>query len=766
MRRPHKAPILAVSLVLALAAVLLSPWLSAQARASAPPASPGLIPGTAPLAGVRTIYLVRHGAYDIDDPRDEAVGRGLLPLGVAQARLAGDRLRALPFAFDSIVASPLTRARETAEVIADELSAGRADAGKIDIDPDLAECTPPTRRSDIMEREKAEDLAACRAQLERLAERLLVPVAPPGGDRHELVVAHGNVIRWLVTRALDVDRAAWLGMSIGHASITVLSVDAKGMVRVIAVGDVGHLSPGMQSGAFGDRENWNLSVASSTPAPEIASAARSAAPVVLMISFDGFRWDYPELHGAPALLALAKDGVRAESLVPSFPSKTYPNHFTLVTGLRPEHHGMIANTMWDSEWKVSFSLADRSAVEDGRWWEGEPIWVNAERHGMITASSFWPGSEAAIGGVRPTYWKRYDERAADEVRVDEVLSWLELPAAKRPRLITLYFSEPDRSGHAFGPASQQAATAVAHVDAMLARLREGVEKRGLDGTVDWIVVSDHGMMQTDLANSIVLEDYIDLADLEPPSIEGLSVFGLLRPIAGKERSVLRALSAPIPTCMRRAKRRSRSACTSALIDGSRRSSSGSMPGGRSSPPGPSSRRRGPTLTRACTATTPQCARCRGFSSPPARPSARDSSRRHSTTSMSTRSSPDCSACLPPPTTAIRSTPRPCSSTDAVESNREGTVAELARAVRSSILVTLLLAVGVLAAALPTLLGEPAAEHLALRGLAALLISFLASLFLAANWGSRGPLPAKAHLLELAKMATALSALPYRRFSPE
>ena len=159
---------------------------------------------------------------------------------------------------------------------------------------------------------------------------------------------------------------------------------------------------------------------------------------------------------------------------------------------------------------------------------------------------FWPGSEAAIGGVRPTYWKRYDERAADEVRVDEVLGWLELPAAKRPRLITLYFSEPDRSGHAFGPASKQAATAVAHVDAMLARLRAGVEKRGLDGSVDWIVVSDHGMMATDLANSIVLEDYIDLADLEPPSIEGLSVFGLLRPIAGKERSVLRALSRAHP----------------------------------------------------------------------------------------------------------------------------------------------------------------------------------------------------------------------------
>ena len=320
-----------------LAAGVLAPELRAQAAA----------PVVSPAAGVRTLYLARHGAYDIDDPRDEAVGRGLLPLGVAQARLAGDRLRGLPFAFDRILASPLTRARETAEVIAGELAASKSGAREIVIDPDLAECTPPTRRADIMAREKPEELAACSAQLERLAPRLFAPVPAPGADRHELVVAHGNVIRWLVTRALAVDPESWLGMSIGHASITVLSVDAKGMVRVIAVGDVGHLPPGLQTGAFGDREGWDLAVPPQAPAPKVSSSGGATLPIVVMISFDGFRWDYPELHGAPALLALAHEGVRAESLVPSFPSKTYPNHYTLVTGLRPEHHGMIANTMWD-----------------------------------------------------------------------------------------------------------------------------------------------------------------------------------------------------------------------------------------------------------------------------------------------------------------------------------------------------------------------------------------------------------------------------------
>jgi len=188
-------------------------------------------------AGVRTLVLVRHGNYDEDDPRDAKVGKALRPLGVAQARLAGGRLRALPDRFDAISASPLTRARQTAELIVSELG-----AGELAIDPDLAECTPPTRRADIMAQETPEDLAACSAQLERLAGRLLAP--SPAGDRRELVVAHGNVIRYLVTRALAVDPAAWLGMSIGHASLTVIAIDSQGATRVLAVGDVGHLPPG------------------------------------------------------------------------------------------------------------------------------------------------------------------------------------------------------------------------------------------------------------------------------------------------------------------------------------------------------------------------------------------------------------------------------------------------------------------------------------------------------------------------------------------
>jgi serine/threonine-protein phosphatase PGAM5 len=194
--------------------------------------------------GARTLYLVRHGEYDHDDERDARTGKALVPLGIAQARVLGARLKAMPFEFTARLASPLTRARQTAEVIAAELP-GPA----FEIVDDLAECTPPTRRQDIMERESEEDLVACTEQLERLAERLLRPA--DSGDHRELVVCHGNVIRYLVTRALEVDPVAWLGMTVGNASLTIISFGADGHTRVTAVGDIGHLPPGLQSGLSG-----------------------------------------------------------------------------------------------------------------------------------------------------------------------------------------------------------------------------------------------------------------------------------------------------------------------------------------------------------------------------------------------------------------------------------------------------------------------------------------------------------------------------------
>jgi serine/threonine-protein phosphatase PGAM5 len=198
-------------------------------------------------AGWRTLYLVRHGEYDHDDPRPEDVGRGLVPIGVAQARLLGARLRATGIAFDSFDASPLTRARETAEVLREDLP-----GAVLRIVPELAECTPPTRRTEITADEDPAEMQACKERLDRLFDARFVPATE--GDRHELIVAHGNVIRYLVTRALGVDPEAWLEMSVHNASLTEIRVEPNGRFKVIAVGDSGHLPPSLVTGATGDPE--------------------------------------------------------------------------------------------------------------------------------------------------------------------------------------------------------------------------------------------------------------------------------------------------------------------------------------------------------------------------------------------------------------------------------------------------------------------------------------------------------------------------------
>jgi serine/threonine-protein phosphatase PGAM5 len=204
-------------------------------------------PAPAPAPAARTIYLVRHGNYSPDPNADPTLGPGLSPIGVAQAHLVGARLAGLPTKFDALYVSPLQRARDTAAVIGESLP-----GGKFEVVDDLAECTPPTRDDKIMSGEKPEDLAACAAQLDRVFARYFVPAA--GAERSELFVAHGNVTRYLVTRALGVDPQAWLVMSIGHASITKIRIEANGAIRVIAVGDVGHLPPNLQTGAGGDAD--------------------------------------------------------------------------------------------------------------------------------------------------------------------------------------------------------------------------------------------------------------------------------------------------------------------------------------------------------------------------------------------------------------------------------------------------------------------------------------------------------------------------------
>ncbi len=272
-------------------------------------------------------------------------------------------------------------------------------------------------------------------------------------------------------------------------------------------------------------------------APRGGEPAR--APALVLISIDGFRADYLDRFPTPTLRALARRGVRADALVPVFPAKTFPNHYSMVTGLFPAHHGIVSNRFVDPSDGRLFAYSDTNAVRDGRWWGGEPIWVTAERQGRRAAAFFWPGSEAAIGAVRPSVWKRYDDRVPNADRVDSVLAWLSLPDDRRPDLVALYFSDVDTWGHERGPDSPEVAAAAAHVDTMLARLLRGLERRGLADRVNVVVVSDHGMITTSRARVVLLDDYADTARVR--RIE-MGEFVALEPRDGDVEALMRVLA--------------------------------------------------------------------------------------------------------------------------------------------------------------------------------------------------------------------------------
>jgi predicted AlkP superfamily pyrophosphatase or phosphodiesterase len=251
--------------------------------------------------------------------------------------------------------------------------------------------------------------------------------------------------------------------------------------------------------------------------------AQQAKPYVVLVSLDGFRYDYARKYGAKHLLALAADGaVAGEGMIPSYPSLTFPNHYTLVTGLYPEHHGIIANNFYDPARKQRYSYSDPADSRDGSWYGGEPLWVLAEKQGMRTACFFWPGSEAEIDGGRPTYYLKFDDRIPDEKRIDQVIAWLRLPPEQRPHFLTLYYSTVDHAGHQYGPDSPQTAAAVQHIDQLVGALWSELEQLHLP--VDLIVVSDHGMEHEqgpwiDLSRYADLQNFTTIGSLLYPNSE-------------------------------------------------------------------------------------------------------------------------------------------------------------------------------------------------------------------------------------------------------
>lgn len=246
----------------------------------------------------------------------------------------------------------------------------------------------------------------------------------------------------------------------------------------------------------------------SAPLPEgVNDVGHQDAPYVVMISFDGFRWDYQDRFATPNFDRVADAGVRAERMIPVFPSKTFPTHYSIATGMYAENHGLVGNRYWAPDKGGTYQMSDRAVVEDGSWYGGEPIWVTAERQGMVAASYFFVGSEADVGGVRPTYWHRFDGSVPNNDRVDAALEWLEMPPESRPHMITLYFSDVDDAGHQFGPDSEEVETAVASVDRSLGRFLDGLEQLPHGDDVHVVLVSDHGMM---LAST----EEVDILDMD------------------------------------------------------------------------------------------------------------------------------------------------------------------------------------------------------------------------------------------------------------
>jgi predicted AlkP superfamily pyrophosphatase or phosphodiesterase len=250
-----------------------------------------------------------------------------------------------------------------------------------------------------------------------------------------------------------------------------------------------------------------VSAAGCSQAPPVLPPERA---ILILISVDGFRWDYLQKFSPPTINRLATEGVQADGLIPQFPSKTFPNHYTIVTGLRLANHGIISNNMRAADIPGLFSMSNRDVLADSRWWGGEPIWNTAEGQGRKAGAMFWPGSETVIGGHQATFWTPFDNDMPHAERVKRILGWLKLPEGERPSFLTLYYSDVDSAGHSRGPDSEDVKDAVMRVDRSIGELVEGVKQLGLSDRVHFVVVSDHGMAQLSPDRMIVLDNYIDV----------------------------------------------------------------------------------------------------------------------------------------------------------------------------------------------------------------------------------------------------------------
>jgi predicted AlkP superfamily pyrophosphatase or phosphodiesterase len=237
------------------------------------------------------------------------------------------------------------------------------------------------------------------------------------------------------------------------------------------------------------------------------SIEQQQKPYVILISADGFRYDYAEKYGAKNLLAFSQQGISADAMIPSYPTLTFPNHYSIATGLYPSHHGLASNYFYATPRKQFYSMKKAETIRDGSWYGGTPLWVLAEQQQMLSASFFWVGTEADIRGVHPTYYYYYNESIPVDRRIQVIVNWLQMSPEYRPHFITFYLSQLDDAGHDYGPDAPQTEQAVKWIDSVIGKLTEAVKATGLP--VNFIFVADHGMTRIDNVNTLSMPSAVD-----------------------------------------------------------------------------------------------------------------------------------------------------------------------------------------------------------------------------------------------------------------
>ncbi|GAN09087.1 nucleotide pyrophosphatase [Mucor ambiguus] len=248
--------------------------------------------------------------------------------------------------------------------------------------------------------------------------------------------------------------------------------------------------------------------------PAFNNGTHAFAPTVIFISLDGTVNQDLEFHITPVLSEMADNGVRAEYMTPSFPPITFPNHWSLVTGLYPEAHGVVGNYFYDAHLNDSFYYKSPDKSWDSKWWGGEPIWITAVRQNKKSGVIMWPGCSTEFNGLRPSYSVAYSDYVSFDDKVDQVFDWFDLPLEDRPQFIGLYVPEIDQSGHAYGPYANETLTALHMADQSIGRLLEGLRERNLTDVVNVIVVSDHGMSTSDRSRLIYYDDVLTKEELD------------------------------------------------------------------------------------------------------------------------------------------------------------------------------------------------------------------------------------------------------------